>query len=217
MRADAPPPSRLLVEATLSRRAFLAGAAAVGTALASSPIADALTLLEQPDVITRDTLSGVVAFVVPGNDAYSLAQGESTSRPGGVAAGTVAALAKDLDSAIPPVPTAALLATLFNERALEVRPLALLGKFTSPFARLKFAEKGEVFRRFEADPILGITIAGWIIHVLPALVGLLAYSEAGVRRADGSLSGRPVGWEISGYDGVADGRDALLGYWPGVL
>ena len=69
----------------------------------------------------------------------------------------------------------------------------------------------------ENDPVLGLTIAGWLVHVLPGLVGLLSYSEAAVRRADGTLAARPVGWDISGYAGVADGRNEFLGYWPGTV
>ena len=49
--------------------------------------------------------------------------------------------------------------------------------------------------------------------MLPAFVAYLCYSDAGAfdlttRR----LTGQPVGWTISHYSGVADGRDELRGY-----
>ena len=30
------------------------------------------------------------------------------------------------------------------------------------------------------------------------------------------LTGKPLGWTLCHYQGVADGRDELLGYFPGV-
>jgi hypothetical protein len=53
-----------------------------------------------------------------------------------------------------------------------------------------------------------------LVGVLPALVAFLAYSEAGVfDHATRTLHGRPVGWTLSGYEGVADGRDDFRGYF----
>jgi hypothetical protein len=50
--------------------------------------------------------------------------------------------------------------------------------------------------------------------VLPALVAAFSYSEAGAfDPVTRSLAGSPVGWQISSYQGVADGRDELLGYF----
>jgi hypothetical protein len=49
--------------------------------------------------------------------------------------------------------------------------------------------------------------------VLPAFVAFFVYSEAGAfDPATRSLTGRPLGWTLSDYDGVADGRDAMIGY-----
>src|SRR4051812_24407150 len=39
-----------------------------------------------PD-LTHDTVNGLLAFVLPGSDAWSIAQGVSTADPGGVDAG----------------------------------------------------------------------------------------------------------------------------------
>jgi hypothetical protein len=48
------------------------------------------------------------------------------------------------------------------------------------------------------------------------LGGFIAYSEAGLLAPDVcTLSGVPVGWAISGYQGVADGRDDFHGYFEG--
>src|SRR5919204_3213071 len=85
-----------VVRRGISRRSLLKRGAMLGlaTALAELPsVLDAKGLLDDaraigPDVVT-DTFSGLVAFVVPGSDPYSVAQGASTSEPGGIAAGTV--------------------------------------------------------------------------------------------------------------------------------
>jgi hypothetical protein len=69
-----------------------------------------------------------------------------------------------------------------------------------------------VFAALEGDP-------EWasyrpLIGALPALVAFLAYSEVGVfDPATRSLTATPVGWTLSGYAGVADGRAELIGYF----
>ena len=48
------------------------------------------------------------------------------------------------------------------------------------------------------------------------LVAFLAYSEARVFDAKKRrLRARPVGWRLTRYTGVADGRKELKGYWQG--
>ena len=50
--------------------------------------------------------------------------------------------------------------------------------------------------------------------IVPALTAFLAFSEYGA--LDGRrLNGVPVGWQITGYPGVADGRNELRGYFEG--
>jgi hypothetical protein len=50
--------------------------------------------------------------------------------------------------------------------------------------------------------------------VLPVFVSFTVYSEAGVfDPASSNVSGRPVGWIISDYEGIADGRDEFQGYY----
>lgn len=77
-------------EPGVSRRAFIFGGAAFVAALADLPRALTdrgwFTPAHADDLdLTRDTLNGLVAFVVPGPDAYSRAQGEWTREPGGIA------------------------------------------------------------------------------------------------------------------------------------
>jgi hypothetical protein len=53
------------------------------------------------DALAADTISGLVAFVVPGPDAFSVAQGVSDSAPGGLAADGVAFMLNALDNFYP--------------------------------------------------------------------------------------------------------------------
>jgi hypothetical protein len=53
------------------------------------------------DELSSDTLSGLVAFVVPGPDAYSVAQGVSDTAPGGIAADGTAFMLNALDNFFP--------------------------------------------------------------------------------------------------------------------
>jgi hypothetical protein len=176
-----------------SRREFLGLLAGLSGALATArlPAAHAAT----PDLV-HDTLDGLIAFVVPGPDAYSIAQGVSTSEPGGI-------------DAVPAVPGfAATLAGVLNSVAQQVNPAAD-GPFLSPFARLSYGEKVAVFAALDATEPLK-PVAGF----LPAIVAFLAYSEAGVfDPGTRTLTGTPVGWITSHYTGVADGRDEFRGYF----
>ena len=199
---------------TLDRRAFLGQAIAL-TAAALVPLPaflgergwlDAAHAAE-PDLV-HDTFNGLVAFIVPGPDAYSVAQGESTPEPGGLDAGTTDALIATLDGALPNA--SALLAAVLNNTAQTINPTAT-GPFVSAFARLSFEDKGRVFAALEAVPALQ-----FFIGTLPSLVAFLAYSEVGVLDPDTSmLTGIPVGWMLSGYGGVANGHAELRGYTQG--
>jgi hypothetical protein len=54
--------------------------------------------------------------------------------------------------------------------------------------------------------------------VVPVLVSFLAYSELCVfDPTTRAISSTPVGWEISGYPGVSDGRDECKGYFANRL
>jgi hypothetical protein len=217
----------------ISRRVLLtrAGVAGLAAALAQvAPIAHRAGLLDEALAletdITLDTLSGVVAFILPGNDEYSKAQGEFTGEPGAIAADTARQLKQDVDEFVPasvvpgqnaqPLPASGAVAALFNAYALRVNPAAANGAFLSPFARLSFKEKAEVFRLLEAEPLFAGTEFAFVAGIAPGFVGFLAFSEAGVYdRATRKLSSRPVGWTLSRYGGPAEGHAELKGYYQG--
>jgi len=197
---------------------------ATGAADAASgpPAGAAATAAGAPDpaalaAMVEETFNGLLAFVVPGSDAFSVAQGVSTPRPGGVAAGVTGALIHSFDAGQPSPPggppTSVAAAGLLNQIAAKVKPEAAAGP-GSAFARLAFAEKAAVFAALENDPALAPyrALAGLLLFVPAAL----AYSEYGVfdfqRR---ELTGWPVGWSLSEYDGVSDGWDELKGYFEG--
>jgi hypothetical protein len=169
-----------------------------------------------PNVV-QQTMNGLVAFIVPGRDRYSRAQGTKSKTPGGIEAGTTAALIRTLDRFLPsspPLSSAA--ATILNEVAANVVPSARRGTFASPFANLTARQKAKVFQTLEG---FGGEDAGSIRFLagnLPDLVAFLAYSEAGAfdskRRR---LRRRPLGWKLARYAGVAEGRKEFKGYWEG--
>jgi hypothetical protein len=215
-----------------SRRTFVGGAsaAAVATLLGQLPrVLGDKGLLEAANAqsadIVDDTLSGLVAFILPGNDAYSTAQGVSTNEPGGIGAGTVPVFRANLDAFVPAsvfapqgltVPSSGGVAMLLNDFALQVNPGASSGPFASPFARLKHAEKAEVLKRFEADTTIteNVQELNFVAGILPGFVGFLVFSEAGVLDpATRQPTSRPVGWTLSQYRGPAEGHAELRGYY----
>jgi hypothetical protein len=93
-----------------------------------------------PDLL-HDTFNGLLAFIVPGPDDYSVAQGVSTLEPGGVDLGVTDILIATLDETTPFLPQfSATVAAILNSLALVVNPTPG-GTFLSPFACLSFAEK----------------------------------------------------------------------------
>ncbi|MGH2709788.1 MAG: hypothetical protein ACRDH9_01095 [Actinomycetota bacterium] len=234
MASSARPPNRF------SRRQFLAraGALSFGAALAQLP--GALrgkgwfdeAAAQDPD-LTRDTINGLVVFIVPGPDEYSIAQGEQSTTPGGIEAGTTDNLIENLDGFLPnpdlgpfnndgTVPLSGAVAGLLNQVAAEVDPLAAGGPFPSHFSRLSFADKAEVFKRIEAmsgddDATRNIRFVGGI---LPGYTAYLVFGEWHVLDPiNKTLSGRPVGWDLTGYQpGLTTqvrGWDELKGYFEG--
>jgi len=98
-----------------SRREFLIRAGVIGAAMVFIDVGD-LVFASTPaegaalspvalgplfDALARDTISGLVAFVVPGPDAYSVAQGVSDTAPGGLAADGVGFMLNALDNFFP--------------------------------------------------------------------------------------------------------------------
>jgi hypothetical protein len=169
-----------------------------------------------PDTVAQ-TLNGLVAFIVPGRDRYSRAQGTKSRTPGGIEAGTTPVLTRTLDRFLPgPLPLSATAATILNEFATQVDPASRQGKFASPFANLSFGKKARVFQTVEALPVESAGSIRFLVGNLPDLVAFLAYSEAGVYDAKRRrVRRRPVGWRLTHYVGVAEGRKELKGYWQG--
>jgi hypothetical protein len=85
-------------------------------------------------LLARDTVAGLVAFSVPGPDAYSQAQGVTDTRPGGIDANTPDVFMVDLDDFLPVPDTYvhALAASLTTAVSDIPIPLDLLG----PLAQL---------------------------------------------------------------------------------
>jgi hypothetical protein len=196
-----------------SRRRFLRVGVftTAALAIANSPLigtmaktVDAAT----PDLV-HDTLNGLLAFIVPGPDAYSQAQGATSGTPGGVDASVAEVLIPTLDLSVPFLPQfSAIVASILNNLAQLVNPSAG-SPFASPFANLKYPEKVAVLQIMDSTDSLK-SLGG----VLPAFVAYLSFSDAGTfDRATRTLTGKPVGWAISNYSGVADGRNEFQGYF----
>jgi hypothetical protein len=170
----------------------------------------------EPNVV-RQTMNGLVAFIVPGRDRYSRAQGTKTRTAGGIEAGATPALIRTLDRflpASPPLSSAA--ATILNEVAANVAPSARRGKFTSTFANLSVAQKAKVFETLENIEGEDAGSIRFLAGNLPGLTAFLAYSEAGAfDRQRRRLRRRPTGWKLTHYAGIADGRPELKGYYEG--
>jgi hypothetical protein len=76
--------------------------------------------------LVEDTLGGLVSFVVPGADPYSIQQGVHTQEPGGLEAGAVVPLRLALDEAAPFAPGfSAVVVSILNEVAQLVHPSGL--------------------------------------------------------------------------------------------
>ena len=204
----------------LSRRTFLGGllmtsaasAAMQAHAYVATNAMSPLVASPTTDVV-EDTFNALLAFVLPGRDAYSVAQGVSDSDPGGAETGVVNVFISTVDASTPYVPAfSSTVATLLNQFAMLVNPAAASGPFVSPFARLSFAEKAAVFQIM--DGIEPLKLLGGL---LPLFTAFFAFSEAGVYDpATRALSGPPLGWTLCRYSGVSDGRDECLGYFPEV-
>jgi hypothetical protein len=254
---------------------------------------DAIRVLSRLDVVTRDTMAGVISMLVPGYDAYSIWQGVSLPEAGGLAARgdeyltfylnkylPVPPLAQVVVNALRPqlkrislsipgeilgvispqlrttlgnygslygaalqvnnltLPLAPLIAAILNFLAISVRPSSLLGPFLTPFSRLTYQEKGEVWKRFEVlvpdyfspgsptsivppgqDPDLLRSLVGLLDYasgVVPALGMFGSYSEWHVfDYATRTIKARPVGYTLSNYGGPVEGWDEFKGYYQG--
>lgn len=87
------------------------------------------------------------------------------------------------------------------------------GPFASRFANLRFREKRAVLDALTASSEEGIRFLG---SNLAGLAAFACYSEANAYdRRRRRLRKRPLGWSLSGYDGLAEGRAELKGYYRG--
>jgi hypothetical protein len=291
---------------TYSRRAFLARIGVLGAAAGTGALLPACALpvpggsgpsgpsrpalaAAVPELLAalaRDTLDGLVAFVVPGPDRYSRAQGTPRTEPGAIDAGATDFMIEALDDFVPfpdevarpvatalatgvsglgielpgdvsgglldllpvadtlddvlgellvsdeTIPLSLVVALLLNLGATQIDPLAVSGPFLSPFARLSFADKAATFALLEgpdADLVAALdtrlpeplraSVSGVLRFVAGALLefpAFAAYNEwAVLDRATKQLRATPVGWTLTGYGGVSDGWDELVGYYQG--
>lgn len=130
------------------------------------------------------------------------------------------------------LPLSVVVALLLNLLATRVNPAAVSGAFLSPFARLTFDEKAAAFALLEGpDPDLVATLDTELPEPLKSSVsGLLrflggallefpafgAYNEWAVfDPATKTITGTPIGWQLTGYGGVSDGHDDFIGYYQG--
>ncbi len=155
----------------------------------------------------QQTFEGLVAYVVPGPDRYSRQQGQRSRTPGGVAAGGADVLIRTLDRFIatsPPFSTT--VAAFLNGLSPQRR-----GPFASRFANLTSAQKRAVLEALTASPQEALRFLG---GNLPGLAAFASYSEANAfDRRRRRLRRRPVGWLISRYAGIAEGRGEFRGYF----
>ena len=157
----------------------------------------------------RETFEALAAYAVPGPDRYSRRQGQRHARPGGVATGGADVLIATLDRFIPARPPfSTTVAAILNAFAPARR-----GPFASRFANLRFREKRAVLDALASSSEEGIRFLG---ANLAGLAAFACYSEANAYdRRRRRLRRRPLGWRISGYDGLAEGRADLKGYYRG--
>ncbi|GAA5126019.1 hypothetical protein [Haloechinothrix salitolerans] len=286
----------MTLDSSLDRRTFLARIGLLGAAVGTGGLvpanATAQTVNPLPDLVAllrpvlaelaRDTLNGLTAFVFPGPDEYSAAQGTPRDEPGAAEAKTTEFMIAALDNFVPfpdrlaqpiaaavatgtadsgiPLPgieqlpqeTATLddalgallendatiplslsIAGMLNLVATQVNPAAVNGAFLSPFARLSYTDKAQVFQRIEqanSDLVAMLdaefpepskdAVSGLLKFVGGALLEFVAYgslTEWAVLTEDKRLTARPVGWDLTGYlpDGPVEGWDDFKGYYQG--
>lgn len=124
-------------------------------------------------------------------------------------------------------------ALLLNYVATVVNPLSLNGAFLSPFSRLSFADKARALAMIETSQSslvalvdaqvpqpLKASVSGLLRFLGGALYEFAAFGSVGESRRydpeDRTLTGRPVGWQLTGYlpdNQIGDGWDDLIGYY----
>lgn len=160
--------------ARYGRRAFLVRSGVLGAAIA---LVDVPSLLESPttgaagpsltalapvfDALSKDTMNGLVAFVVPGPDLYSVAQGVHDTSPGGLAADGSAFMLNALDNFYP-VPQEPM---LLLAQALTTGISSNLPSVQLPLVLQELTD--------ELDSVLKVLLSGETTVPLSLLVALL--------------------------------------------
>lgn len=130
-----------------------------------------------------------------------------------------------------PIPLSLVFALAINQLAVVVNPLAVNGTFLSPFARLSYGDKLKAWAMFEgANPDLVAildenlpeaeteTVSGLLRFASGALLEFAGFGTmteySTFDPATRKLTGRPVGWQISGYqpNGPVNGWPEFIGY-----
>ena len=189
----------------LSRRSFIRQAGLAAAAMALLQVPEVLSgrgwiqpaYAAESDLV-HHTYNGLLAFVVPGFDPYSVQQRVSTEERGGVGAGITDVLIASMDQAVPFRPNFSVeLAGILNGVAKVVNPSASQ-PFSAPFANLLFPEKVAVFRVLEGGLIPGLQP-----FATPRR------RPAPVRRFLGLLGGRGLRPEYAHADRQAAGLEAF--------
>jgi len=130
-----------------------------------------------------------------------------------------------------PIPLSLVFALAINQLAVVTNPLAVNGAFLSPFARLSYADKLRAWAMFEgANPDLVAildenlpeaeteTVSGLLRFASGALLEFAGFGTmteySAFDPATRKLTGRPVGWQIAGYqpNGRVNGWPEFIGY-----
>jgi hypothetical protein len=180
----------------LSRRAFLARTGVLGAGTRMLPrfvAADrnaAAELGSLVDVLrpvvgqlTRDTLNGFIAFVVPGNDEYSRAQGTPRDEAGGIAAGGTEFLVESLDR-FPPFsieaarPAASALITALGNLPMPMPGRMLGGILGPPVETIGLLEDAVLFL-VENDPAAPLSLpVALLLNYVATVVSPSAFDGA---------------------------------------
>jgi hypothetical protein len=213
-----------------SRRALLLGVPATVTALTltglSATKADAANVVVPGgDDYVDQGFNALAAYVLPGNDPYSVQQANTSALAGGVAAGTADMLKATYDDAfnvsVAPtlgvnLPGAGGIAVVLDIATRGKYLLQSFGPFQHPFANLTYAQKAQVLAALDESTLLRGSPIGFAFGTFITLATLGAFTETAVfDPSTRRLTGIPVGWQRSKYGGVSNGWPEYKGYWQG--
>lgn len=214
------------VSSAVSRRHFVGGAAAVAgvAGIASVPLLNA-PAASAADSSIDQAFNALAAFVVPGNDEYSRRQGVFTGRRGGVANGGGKVVQNVLNAGLPIViaelsisaPGALGFSLILRYYTFQEHAGSAFGPFGHPFANLKWKQKRDVLDAIDTSGVFKDTPITYSANSLATLAALGGFSEGTslvVRQGQvNTVSGTPVGHELSKYQGVSDGHPEFIGYY----